>query len=843
MSGTEYRISGGSQQSDEEDEHNHVIETDPTGRFERYAECLGKGAYKEVFKAFDTEEGVEVAWNQLRIDHLLKREAQRILSEIQILESLRNDSIINMYHSWIAKGKDGRDKVYFITELMTSGTLKSYIRKTKGAVKPKVLKSWCRQILSGLHYLHTRDPPIIHRDLKCENVFINGNNGQAKIGDLGLAVAKHRDHVSSVLGTPEFMAPELYDEKYDEKVDIYAFGMMMLEIITKEYPYSECTNQAQIYKKVSSGIKPRALQKIEDDETRRFVELCIAFNPYQRPTAEELLRHPFLIPTQGSMVSVSSLEGSTEMGNEPRGAKHEHHGSVTSASSFESPVNGDSGNSVWHSDRQPATQSTMANAEPVMVDAENHTFEILKRGHPANLPPHASGTVCSVEVVERLSDEEVQVKMIYTMSGRPSQEIKFPFSIAADTSRDVVGEMVREGIIDTVDEPVAVERLENAVRAVISGEASSSEGGSVELRRVTNGRPGESYERGASAERYGSRYPSAHSSPPLSPATFPRYRQASEPEAPVSTLVRHNTMPRSVSNVSIGHANTRLAHVYSASPGSSPVPSPITTSPTMRKADTSDVRMGHGHSLSIESVASRAESLSTSSSSRPVTPLGGEWITERPSVEDGIKDAVALQVMDGDMSALPAVQDWSFEGGALVPTHIVVPHPTAVIPPPLSSSLPSGLTLVPHPPIRVDTAVHKKLAELQELNLRGFGNLASHAKPSSALVSSLPTLPPSSVVGGFMSLGQMVAQPRSAPIGGHRPPIPFGSQQSGFTSGFYQAAPTTERPQNFVPSSQPGANGVNGTGRPNGLVAGWTRGETSGAVQAPSREDGVNLMD
>lgn len=109
---------------------------------------------------------------------------------------------------------------------MTSGTLKSYIRKTKGPVKPKVLKSWCRQVLSGLHYLHSREPPIIHRDLKCENIFINGNNGQAKIGDLGLAVVKHREHASSVLGTPEYMAPELYDEKYDERVDIYAFGMV-----------------------------------------------------------------------------------------------------------------------------------------------------------------------------------------------------------------------------------------------------------------------------------------------------------------------------------------------------------------------------------------------------------------------------------------------------------------------------------------------------------------------------------------------------------------------------------------------------------------------------------------
>ncbi|KAI8918721.1 kinase-like domain-containing protein, partial [Entophlyctis helioformis] len=271
-----------------------VGQTDPTGRFERYAQSLGKGAYKEVFKAFDQDEGVEVAWNQLRLDHLSKKDVQRVFFEIQLLEGLRNDNIINFFHSWVVKGPNGKDRIYFITELMTSGTLKSYSRKTKGQIRPKILRNWARQILSGLLYLHTRDPPIIHRDLKSENIFINGNNGQAKIGDLGLAAVKRREHLSSVLGTPEFMAPELYDEKYDEKVDVYAFGMVLLEIVSKEYPYSECTNQAQIYKKVSTGVKPAALYKISDEETRKFIELCIESNPNKRPSAAELLMHPFI---------------------------------------------------------------------------------------------------------------------------------------------------------------------------------------------------------------------------------------------------------------------------------------------------------------------------------------------------------------------------------------------------------------------------------------------------------------------------------------------------------------------------------------------------------------------
>ncbi|KAJ3342374.1 hypothetical protein HDU93_002490 [Gonapodya sp. JEL0774] len=284
----------GDEPEEPEDPSHRVVESDPTGRFDRYALSLGKGASKEVFKSLDNESGIEVAWNQLRIDHLSKRDSVRFLSEIQLLQQLRHKNIINLYSYWTTKSADGKERLCFITELMSSGTLKQYVKRTKGMVKPRVVRSWCRQILEGLEYLHSRSPSIIHRDLKCDNIFINGNNGLAKIGDLGLAALKERDHLSSVLGTPEFMAPELYDEHYDEKVDIYAFGLCVLEMVTKEYPYGECTNQAQIFKRVTSGIKPQALSKVADEATREFIDICINHDPTKRPSATDLLRHPFL---------------------------------------------------------------------------------------------------------------------------------------------------------------------------------------------------------------------------------------------------------------------------------------------------------------------------------------------------------------------------------------------------------------------------------------------------------------------------------------------------------------------------------------------------------------------
>lgn len=74
-----------------------------------------------------------------------------------------------------------------------------YLKRFK-VMKIKVLRSWCRQILKGLQFLHTRTPPIIHRDLKCDNIFITGPTGSVKIGDLGLATLKRASFAKSVIG-------------------------------------------------------------------------------------------------------------------------------------------------------------------------------------------------------------------------------------------------------------------------------------------------------------------------------------------------------------------------------------------------------------------------------------------------------------------------------------------------------------------------------------------------------------------------------------------------------------------------------------------------------------------
>ncbi|KAL6550520.1 hypothetical protein OROMI_021008 [Orobanche minor] len=275
-----------------ENADSDVVEISPEGRYIRYNDILGRGAFKNVYKGFDETDGIEVAWNQVSIEDALQspEHLERLYSEVHLLRTLKHENVIRSYASWVDNEKK---TINMITELFTSGSLRQYRKKHK-SVDMNAIKNWARQILRGLNYLHTHSPPIIHRDLKCDNIFVNGNHGEVKIGDLGLATIMQQPTARSVIGTPEFMAPELYEEEYDELVDIYSFGMCILELVSCEYPYSECKNQAQIYKKVISGIKPAALSKITDPEVRLFVVKCLVPAP-QRPSAAELLKEPFLL--------------------------------------------------------------------------------------------------------------------------------------------------------------------------------------------------------------------------------------------------------------------------------------------------------------------------------------------------------------------------------------------------------------------------------------------------------------------------------------------------------------------------------------------------------------------
>lgn len=103
----------------------------------------------------------------------------------------------------------------------------------------------------------------------------------------------NRNLFAFFLGTPEFMAPEIYEENYGSSCDIYSLGMCLLEMATLKTPYSECKSLGQIYQKVTMGVKPEGLNLILNEELKNFINTCLK-DARERPTAAKLLKEKYL---------------------------------------------------------------------------------------------------------------------------------------------------------------------------------------------------------------------------------------------------------------------------------------------------------------------------------------------------------------------------------------------------------------------------------------------------------------------------------------------------------------------------------------------------------------------
>ncbi|XP_061340461.1 probable serine/threonine-protein kinase WNK9 isoform X3 [Gastrolobium bilobum] len=423
-----------------EPDSSEFVEVDPTGRYGRYNEILGKGASKTVYKAFDEYQGIEVAWNQVKLNDFLQspEDLERLYCEIHLLKTLKHRNIMKFYTSWV---DTANRNINFVTELFSSGTLRQYRLKHK-KVNIRAVKHWCRQILRGLLYLHSHDPVVIHRDLKCDNIFVNGNQGEVKIGDLGLAAILRKSHAAHCVGTPEFMAPEVYEEAYNELVDIYSFGMCILEMVTFEYPYSECNHPAQIYKKVISGKKPDALYKVKDPEVRQFVEKCLA-TVSLRLSARQLLDDPFLRNEDYEYdlgpVDGRAFDGLGPLISQPFLDLHRSYSNLSTECS-----NG-FGYGDWY--------SHLAEVEPNGIEL----FECHDDEPSADVDISIKGKrddESGIFLRLRIADKEGRIRNIY-----------FPFDLEMDTAISVASEMIAE--LDITDQDVT------RIADMIDGEIAS----------------------------------------------------------------------------------------------------------------------------------------------------------------------------------------------------------------------------------------------------------------------------------------------------------------------------------------------------------------------------------
>ncbi|XP_056134525.1 nuclear receptor-binding protein-like [Lampris incognitus] len=276
---------------DESEDESDILEESPCGRWQKRREEVNQRNVPGIdaaYLAMDTEEGVEVVWNEVMFSERknFKLQEEKVKAVFDNLIQLEHLNIVKFHKYW-ADTKENRARVIFITEYMSSGSLKQFLKKTKKnhkTMNEKAWKRWCTQILSALSYLHSCDPPIIHGNLTCDTIFIQ-HNGLIKIGSV--APDTINNHVKTCREEQKnlhFFAPE-YGAVADvtTAVDIYSFGMCALEMAVLEIQ----GNGESSY--VSQEAINNAIQSLEDPLQREFIQKCLECDPNKRPTARELL--------------------------------------------------------------------------------------------------------------------------------------------------------------------------------------------------------------------------------------------------------------------------------------------------------------------------------------------------------------------------------------------------------------------------------------------------------------------------------------------------------------------------------------------------------------------------
>ncbi|XP_028293229.1 TRAF2 and NCK interacting kinase a isoform X14 [Gouania willdenowi] len=270
---------------------------DPAGIFE-LVELVGNGTYGQVYKGRHVKTGQLAA---IKVMDVTGDEEEEIKAEINMLKKYSHHrNIATYYGAFIKKNPPGiDDQLWLVMEFCGAGSVTDLIKNTKGnSLKEEWTAYICREILRGLTHLHQHK--VIHRDIKGQNVLLT-ENAEVKLVDFGVSAQLDRTvgRRNTFIGTPYWMAPEVIacdenpDATYDFKSDLWSLGITAIEMAEGAPPLCDMHPMRALFL-IPRNPAPRLKSKKWSKKFQSFIESCLVKSHGQRPSTEQLLKHPFI---------------------------------------------------------------------------------------------------------------------------------------------------------------------------------------------------------------------------------------------------------------------------------------------------------------------------------------------------------------------------------------------------------------------------------------------------------------------------------------------------------------------------------------------------------------------
>uniref|UniRef100_A0A182R2H2 non-specific serine/threonine protein kinase n=1 Tax=Anopheles funestus TaxID=62324 RepID=A0A182R2H2_ANOFN len=452
-------------------------------------DVIGVGATAVVHNAYCLPRKEKCAIKRINLEKW-NTSMDELLKEIQAMSSCNHENVVTYHTSFVVK-----EELWLILRLLEGGSLLDIIKHRMrtvncrhGVFDESTIATVLKEVLKGLEYFHSNGQ--IHRDIKAGNILL-GDDGTVQIADFGVSAwlatggdLSRQKVRHTFVGTPCWMAPEVMeqDHGYDFKADIWSFGITAIEMATGTAPYHKYPPMKVLMltlqndpPTIDTGADEKDQYKAYGKTFRKLIGECLQKEPSKRPTASELLKHPFFKKakdrkylTQTLLATGPSMETRVhKAAKRQAGASGRLHRSMTGEWVWSSEEEDNAKNESDDSETEERPMNRLERMDSSSSETEDTSERsgVTVTGSTQSTDPKTIEASAALGAMSIGSDTMVPVNLVLRMrnANRELNDIQFEFVVGKDSAEDIAAELVGAGLLDELDVAIMSANLQKLI--------------------------------------------------------------------------------------------------------------------------------------------------------------------------------------------------------------------------------------------------------------------------------------------------------------------------------------------------------------------------------------------